>query len=86
MEDTPLSELPVVVHVRRSSTWSMITLGTSYAASVTTVSYCRTNDTIFGLVSEIDEDTATEDELDIDGGGGDSNIEGDYFEFHINAH
>ena len=84
MEDTPLSELPVVVHVRRSSTWSMITLGTSSAASVTTVSYCRTNDTIFGLASGIDEDIATEDALDIDGNGGDSYVKGDEFKFHMN--
>ena len=77
MEDTPLSELPVVVHIRRTSTWSRSTLGTPSATSVTTASYCRTNDHIFGLASEIDKDVSTEDAPDIYGDGGDSDIEGD---------
>ena len=85
MEDTPLSELPVDVHTRRTSTRIMSTFGTSSVYSATKSSYCRTNDPIFGLVSEIDEDTATEDELDIDGGGGDSDVEVDEFELHMNA-
>ena len=84
MEDTPLSELPVVVHVRRSSTRSMITLVTSSAASVTTASYCRKNNIIFELASEIDEDIVTEDALDIDGNGGDSDVKEDEFELHMN--
>ena len=74
MEDTPLSELPVAVHMRRTSTRSVSTLGTSSAASATISSYCRTNDPIFGLTSKIDEDIATEDALDIDGDGGDSDV------------
>ena len=43
MEDTLLSELPVALHVRITSTLIMSTLGTSSAASVTTASYCRIN-------------------------------------------
>ena len=62
----------------------MSTLVTSSAASATTSSYCRTNDPIFGLASEIDEDIATEDALDIDGDGEDSDAEGDDFELHMN--
>ena len=85
MEDTPLSELSVAIHVRRTSPRSMSTLGTRPAASATTASYCRTNDTIFELASEIDEDIFTEDALDIDGDGGDKNAEVYEFEFHINA-
>ena len=85
MESTPLSELLVAVHVRRSSTHIMNTLGTSSAASVTTSLYCRTNDTIFELESDIDEYVATEDALDIDGYGGDRNAEGDEFELHTNS-
>ena len=84
MEDTPLSELPVVVHVRRSSTRSMITLVTSSTASYKSSSYCRKNDPIFGLESEIDEDIATEDALDINGDGGYSDVEADEFELHMN--
>ena len=57
----------------------MCTLGTSSAASATTASYCRTNDPIFGLAIEIDEDIATEDALDIDGDGRDIDVEGDEF-------
>ena len=74
MEDTQLSELPVAVHIRRTSTRSISTLGTSSAASATTASYCRTNYPIFGLASEIDEYITTEDALAIDGGGGDSDV------------
>ena len=37
------------------------------------------------MASEIDEDISTEDALDIDGDGGDSNIEGDEFELHVNT-
>ena len=43
------------------------------------------NDPIFGLSSEIDEDIATEDALDIDGDGVDSDVKGDEFEWHMNA-
>ena len=85
MEDTPLSELPVAVYVSRKSTQIMSTLGTSPAASSTTVSFCRTNDPIFGLTSEIDEGIATEYALDIKGGGGDSDVKGDEFELYINT-
>ena len=85
MEDTPLSELPVAVYLSRTSTQIMSTLGTSPAASSTTVSFCRTNDPIFGLTSEIDEGIATEYALDINGGGGDSDVKGDEFELYINA-
>ena len=85
MEDTPLSELPLVVHMRRTRTRSMSSLGTSSAALATTSSYFRTNDTIFELASEIDEDIATEDALDIDGDGGDSDVEEDESELHMNA-
>ena len=34
---------------------------------------------------EIDENITTEDALDIDSDGGDSNIKGDEFELHINS-
>ena len=37
------------------------------------------------MESEIDEDIATEDALDIDGEWGDINAEGDEFELHMNA-
>ena len=37
------------------------------------------------MASEIDEDIATEDALGIDGNGGDSDVEGDDFELHMNA-
>ena len=47
-------------------------------------SYRITNDPIFGLASEIDEDISTEDALDIDGDGGDSDVRGDEFELHTN--
>ena len=85
MEDTPLSELPVAVYVSRTSTQIMITLGTSSAASSTPVSFCKTNDPIFGLTSEIDEGISTEYALDINGGGGDSDVKGDEFELYMNA-
>ena len=85
MEDPPLSSLPVDVHIRMISTWIMSTLGTPSNASAETSYYCRTNDPISGLASEIDEDIATEDALDIDGDGGDSDVEGDEFELHMNT-
>ena len=84
MEDALLSELPVAVHMRRTSTQSMSTLGTLSVALATTASYCRKNDPIFGLASEIDEDIATEDALDINGDGGYSDVEADEFELHMN--
>ena len=37
------------------------------------------------MESEIDEDIATGDALDIDGDGGDSDVRGDEFELHMNA-
>ena len=85
MEDTPLSGLPVAVYASSTSTQIMITLGTSSAASSTTVSFCRTNDPIFGLTSEIDEGIVTEYALDINGGGGDGNVKGYGFELYSNA-
>ena len=85
MEDTPLSELTVVVYMRSTRTRSMIKFGTSYAASATTASYCRENDPISGLVNEIDEEISTEDILDINGDGGDRDIKGDEFDLHMNA-
>ena len=65
----------------------MIKLGASSTASITTAPSCRTSgyDTIFELVSNIDEDIATEDALKIDGDGGDSDVEGDEFQLHMNA-
>ena len=84
MEDTPLSELPVAVHMRSTSTRIMITIVTSCSASVTTASYFKTNDPIFELASEIDEDITTEDALDIDSDLGDSDVKGDEFELHMN--
>ena len=69
----------------RTRTRIKSTLGTSSTASATTASYFRTNDPIFGLASEIDEDTVTEDALDIDGDEKDINFEGDKFELHMNA-
>ena len=59
----------VAVHVRRTSTWSVSTLGASFAASATTESSCRISisDTIFELEIDIDEDNATEDALEING-------------------
>ena len=84
MEDTSLSELTVVVHMRSTRTSSMIKFGTSSAASAKTAYYCIANDPIFGLVSEIDEEISTEDVLDIDGDGGDRDVEGDEFDLHIN--
>ena len=69
----------------RTSTSGIIKFGTSSIYSATTASYCRTNDPIFGLASEIDEDIATEDALDINGDGGDRNVKGDEFELHMNA-
>ena len=74
MEDTPLSELPVAVHMRSTSTRIMIALVTSSVTSATTASYCRTNDPILGLASEIDEYIAAEDALDIEGDEGDSDV------------
>ena len=71
MEDTPLSELPVAVHMKRTSAWRMSTLGTSSSASATTASCCRTNDPIFVLASNIDEYIATKYALNIYGDGGD---------------
>ena len=71
--------------MRRTITRSVSTLGTSSAALSTTVSYCITNDPIFGLASEIDKDIDNEDALDIDGDGVDSNVEGDEFELHMNS-
>ena len=79
MEDTPFSGLPVAIHTRRTSTRIMSTFGTSSVYSATKSSYCRTNDPIFGLVIEIDEDIATEYALDIDGDGRDIDVEGDEF-------
>ena len=84
MEDIPLSQSPVSVNMRNTSTRSMITLVTSSTASYKSSSYCRKNDPIFGLESEIDEDIATEDALVIDDDGGDSDVEGDEFELHMN--
>ena len=85
MEDIPLSGLPVAVHMRRTSTQSMIKLVTSSAASATTAFYCRRKYPIFVLASEIDEDISTEDALDIDDDGGDSDVEGYEFELHMNT-
>ena len=85
MEDTPLSELPVGVHMMSTSTRIMSTFGTSSATSATISYYCRTNDLIFGLESEIDEDISTEDALDINGDVGESDVEGDEFELQMNA-
>ena len=62
----------------------MSTLGTSSANSVTTASYCRTNDTIFILASDIDEDIANEDAMEIYGDGGDRDVKGDKFELNMN--
>ena len=77
MVDTLFSELQEAIHVMMSSTWIMITLGTSSVASVITESNWITNDTIFELASEIDEDISTEYALDVDGDGGDSDVEVD---------
>ena len=85
MEDKPLSELPVAVNMRRVTTRSMSTLGTSSYTSDTTSSYWRTNDPIFWLVSEIDEAIANEDAMDIDSDGGDRDVKGDEIELHMNA-
>ena len=74
MKNTQIPSLPVAVHMRRTSTCNMSILRTSSVASVTTTSYFRTNYTIFELASAIDEDISTEDALDIDGDGGDSDI------------
>ena len=63
----------------------MSTFGTSSATLVTTESYCRTNDTIFELESDIDEDISTEDALIIDDDGGDRTVEGEEFELHMNV-
>ena len=73
--------------MRRTSTCSVITSGSSSSASVTTASSYITSgyDTILEFVSDINEYIATEDALDIDGDGGDRYIEGDYFELHMNA-
>ena len=60
--------------MRRTITGSVSTLGKSSNASATTSSYCRTNDPIFVLASEIDEDITTEYALDIDVGGGDNHV------------
>ena len=76
MEDTQFSELTVDVHMRINGTRIMITIGTQPAASATTSSYCITNDPIFGLESEIDEDIATDDALDIYRDGGYIDVEG----------
>ena len=84
MEDTPFSGLPVAIHMRRTRTHIASTLGTPPSALATTSSYRITNDPIFGLASEIDEDISTEDALDIDGDGGDSDVRGDEFELHTN--
>ena len=51
----------------------------------TDFTFCRTNDLILELESEIDEEIATKNALEIDGDGGDSNVEGDEFQLHINA-
>ena len=87
MEDTPLPELPVAVHVRRTSTWSVSTLGASPATSITTSSSCRTSgyDTTLELASDTDEDIGTEYALDINGDERDSDVKGYEFGFHMNA-
>ena len=85
MENTPFSELPVAVYMRGIGTRSMSTLGASSNASYTTASNCRTNDPIFVLASEIDEDITTEYALEIYGDGGDSDVKRDEFELHMNS-
>ena len=45
----------------------------------------QNDDPIFELASEIGEDITTEDEMDINGDGGDSNVKGDYFYLDMNA-
>ena len=82
-----MTELPAAVHVRRTSTWSVITLGSSSADSVTTSYYCRTSgsDTIFEFSGDIDEYIITQDALEIDCDGGDSDVKIYEFELHINA-
>ena len=57
----------------------MSTLGNSSAASVTTASYYRANETIFELTIDIDKYIATEDALDINGDERYRNVEGDGF-------
>ena len=71
--------------MRSISTGRTSKIGTSSAASAKTASYFIKNGPIFGFASEIDEYIATEDALDIYGDGGDSNVEGDEFELHMNA-
>ena len=63
----------------------MRTLGKSHTTSFTTESYFRTNYTIFEYSSQIDEDIATEDALDINGDEGDSDVKVDEFQLHMNA-